>query len=237
MELGKKNFKIINMSRKVNFIGIGAQKAGTSWLAEALNEHPEIYIHKKKEAHYFNRRRFFINTFHYERSFRPKKQEKIIGEITPSYISDKKVAKRIYNYNPSIKIIAILRDPTDRCVSQYRMEMKRGTIEKNENIWDAFINDLPKYGPMRERGYYKQQLDRYYKLFNKEQILILDCNELRDSPDDFIKKAYNFLDVDKRFIPNCLTKRIRHKKDLPGEIKIDKKDIEKIRKHYQESNL
>ena len=36
------------MKRKVNFIGIGVQKAGTSWLAEALNEHPEIYIHPKK---------------------------------------------------------------------------------------------------------------------------------------------------------------------------------------------
>ena len=48
--MGKKK-----MRRKVNFIGIGVQKAGTSWLAKCLNEHPDIYIHKKKEAHFFNR--------------------------------------------------------------------------------------------------------------------------------------------------------------------------------------
>ena len=225
------------MKQKINFIGIGVQKAGTSWLAEALNEHPNIYIYPKKEAHYFNKERFFINKFHYERSFKPKNNEKIIGEITPSYISNKDAAKRIYKYNPDVKIIAIFRDPTERCISQYRMEMNRGTIEKNKNIWDAFINDLPKYGPMRERGYYKEQLELYYKYFNKDQILILDYNELKESPQLFIKKAYDFLEVNSQFSPECLTKNIKHKKDIEGEIEISMEDIEKIRNHYKKYNL
>jgi hypothetical protein len=38
-----------------DFIGIGAQKAGTTWLARNLKAHPEIYM-PRKEVHYFDRK-------------------------------------------------------------------------------------------------------------------------------------------------------------------------------------
>jgi sulfotransferase family protein len=38
-----------------DFIGIGAQKAGTTWLHRNLRAHPEIWM-PKKEVHYFNRK-------------------------------------------------------------------------------------------------------------------------------------------------------------------------------------
>ena len=216
---------------KINFIGIGVQKAGTSWLSEALNEHPDIKVHPKKEAHFFNKRRFYLNTFHYELTFGSRKK-KIIGEITPSYILDKKAAKRIFKYNSKIKLIAVLRDPTERCISQYKMEMSRNTIEKNSGLWDAFCRDLPKYGPMRERGLYKEQLDRFYKYFNKSQILILDYENIKREPHILIKKVFSFLEVDEKFIPNCLYKKIRHIKDTTKEVSINKDDIQKIRDYY-----
>ena len=75
-------------------------------------------------------------------------------------------------------MIVILRELTDRCVSQYKMEMTRGTIEENSGLWDAFSRDLSKYGPMKARGLYNNQLSRYYKYFKKEQILILQYEEL-----------------------------------------------------------
>ena len=216
---------------KINFIGIGVQKAGTSWLSEALNEHPEIKVHPKKEAHFFNKQRFYLNTFHYELTFGSRKK-KIIGEITPSYILDKKAAKRIFKYNSKIKLIAILRDPTERCISQYKMEMSRNTIEKNSGLWDAFYRNLPKYGPMRERGLYKKQLDRFYKYFNKSQILILDYENIKKEPHILIKTVFKFLEVDEKFIPSCLHKKIRHIKDTTTNISINKDDIQKIRDYY-----
>ena len=219
------------MKRKINFIGIGVQKAGTSWLAEALNEHPEIYIHPEKEAHLFNKQKFYLNRYHYEWSFK-NKNEKIVGDITPAYISEKNVPKKIFKYNPHIKIIVILRDPTERCISQYKMEMTRGTIEENSGLWDAFNKNLPKYGPMKEKGLYKKQLDRYYKYFNKKQILILQYKDLQNNPATFIQKAFNFLEVDNSFLPNCLNVNIKHKKDKRKKIAISEKDIKKIREYY-----
>lgn len=216
---------------KINFIGIGTQKAGTSWLAEAINEHPDIYIHPKKEAHFFNREKFYINKFHYERTFKSKK-EKVIGEITPAYISEKKVAKRIFQYNSGVKLIAILRDPTERAVSQYKMEISRGTIENNSGLWDAFERDLPRYGPMKERGLYKEQLDRFYKYFNKNQILIMKYKDLKENPISFIKTVFEFLEVESTFIPNCINTNIKHKKDTSENLIIEKGDIEKVREYY-----
>lgn len=216
---------------KINFIGIGTQKAGTSWLTEAINEHPDIYIHPKKEAHFFNREKFYINKFHYERTFKSKK-EKVIGEITPAYISEKKVAKRIFQYNSGVKLIAILRDPTERAVSQYKMEISRGTIENNSGLWDAFERDLPRYGPMKERGLYKEQLDRFYKYFNKNQILIMKYKDLKENPIYFIKTVFEFLEVESTFIPNCINTNIKHKKDTSENLIIEKGDIEKVREYY-----
>ena len=57
------------------------------------------------------------------------------------------LAKRIFKYNPYVKLIVILRDPTNRCISQYKMEMSRGSIEKNSGLWDAFSRNLPKARP------------------------------------------------------------------------------------------
>ncbi len=219
------------MRRKINFIGIGVQKAGTSWLAEALNEHPEIYIHPKKEAHYFNKGKFYINKFHYEWTFK-NKNEKIVGDITPAYIYEENVAEKIHKYNPDVKMIIILRDPTDRCLSQYKMEMTRGTIEENSGLWDAFSRGLPKYGPMKTRGLYNNQLSRYYKYFKKEQILILQYEELQKNPANFIKKAFDFLELDNSFIPTCLSKNIKHKKDKRKKIEISDEDITKVRNFY-----
>ncbi|MGG6238271.1 sulfotransferase [Nodosilinea sp. AN01ver1] len=41
----------------VDFLGIGAQKAGTTWLWSILKSHPDVWMPPKKELHYFDRDR------------------------------------------------------------------------------------------------------------------------------------------------------------------------------------
>ena len=49
----------------------------------------------------------------------------------------------------------------------------------------------------------------------------------------FIKKVFNFLEVEDSFLPSCLNTNIKHKKDTREVIKINDKDIEKVRKYYK----
>ena len=62
----------MNTKRDVNFIGIGAPKAGTSWLAKALHAHPDICLSTKKETLFFVRSRRAIRWLHlrYDSRFR-----------------------------------------------------------------------------------------------------------------------------------------------------------------------
>lgn len=43
------------MTRKVDFLGIGAHRAGTTWLWQNLRQHPSIWLPPRKELHYFDR--------------------------------------------------------------------------------------------------------------------------------------------------------------------------------------
>lgn len=215
---------------KINFIGIGAQKSGTTWLDACLREHPDIFLHPIKEVHFFDRINDLSQVNEYEKSF-SSNNEKIVGEITPSYILNKKSHQLIYQYNKNIKLIAILRDPTDRAVSQYRMEMSRGTIEFNTGLFDAFIRDLPKYGPIRPRGYYKEQLDNIFRFFKKDQVLILDYTDIKNNPDKLIRNVFEFLGVDSNFVPSKLYTKVQPTN--LKEIEIKDSDIQKIKEHYE----
>jgi hypothetical protein len=68
-----------------DFIGIGAQKAGTTWLHRNLQAHPEIWMPKEKELHYFNKR---INE--------PSGLSKMLGDTTEARHWRKRVQKRLH---------------------------------------------------------------------------------------------------------------------------------------------
>ena len=89
---------------------------------------------------------------------------------------------------------------------------------------------------MKERGLYQKQLDRFYKFFNKEQILILDYEDIKKKPIAVIKKIFNYLQVDEKFVPKSLNKKIRHIKDTTKNIPINKDDIQKVKNYYNNFN-
>ena len=42
------------IEKRPNFLIIGAQKAGTTWLHRMLNQHPDIFFPEQKELHHFS---------------------------------------------------------------------------------------------------------------------------------------------------------------------------------------
>ena len=54
----------------------------------------------------------------------------------------------------------------------------------------------------KSKGFYFEQLDRYYNLFSKENIHIVLFEEIIKSPEYVSKKIFNFLSVDNSFIPD-----------------------------------
>ena len=94
---------------KPNFLVIGAQRAGTTWLYECLREHPEIFLPETKELHYFdlNHEKGYEWYFqHFEGA-----SEKAIGEITPNYYQYPGAIEKAHALLPEAKFIFILREP------------------------------------------------------------------------------------------------------------------------------
>lgn len=183
----------------MDFIGVGAQKSGTSWIYACLYEHPQICA-PIKELHFFSRERYQNGIDWYLNKFSACSADKLKGEFSTSYLYDKQSAGKIHKHFPDVKIIMSLRDPTERAFSQYRNAIKAGEISKNTKIEDVFKQDKS----IIEQGMYYEQVKRYVDMFGKEQVLVLIYEDSKKDPAEFIKSIYTFLDIDESFIPSML---------------------------------
>src|SRR6056297_2017481 len=112
--------------KKLDFIIVGAMKAGTSSLAFHLSNHPNICM-PLKEAHFFNiKDHYEQGSEYYKIFFKDCESKKLWGEKTPTYSYLRKVAPLIKEYNPDIKLIWILRNPVKRSYSNYWHAFKKG---------------------------------------------------------------------------------------------------------------
>ena len=128
-----------------NFFIVGAQRSGTTYLYEILDEHPEICMAKpiKPEPKFFLDDRFFKGHEYYEQTYYKHANEhsKVLGEKSTSYYENEFVAKRIKATYPNSKIIFILRNPVYRAISNYFFSVNNKL--ETRSLEDVFINHLP----------------------------------------------------------------------------------------------
>lgn len=203
------------VEKKPNFIVIGAMKSATTSIYTYLKKHPEIFMTKVKEPMFFNNfqqeNNYKIlgsknkkpNTLEeYLKMFKDVKNEKAIGEASPAYIYNSKAPQLIKEHLSNVKIITILRQPTDRAYSNY-LHTKRADREDASTFQEAIelenkrIEDnwSPLYHYI-EKGYYFVQLKRYYQLFPKENIRVYLFEDVVKKPQETLKDIFKFLEVD-----------------------------------------
>ena len=189
---------------KVNFLIVGTQKAGTSAIDSYLRQHPQIAMGLKKELHFFDNDMLFsknINYSQYENCFEEKQNAIIKGEITPIYMYWKPCMQRIYEYNKQIKIIAVLRNPIDRAFSHWNMEVNRNNEKKDFNYCikneqlrlNAGDDKVKRIVSYVDRGFYVEQIQRIYTLFDAKNVLILKY-------EDFLKNQFFTLNFITEFL-------------------------------------
>lgn len=186
-----------------DFIGLGAQKTGTSWIYACLYDHPQICI-PQKEIHFFSREHNWSQgTQWYERAF-SSCDARVKGEFSPSYLYDGGTAERIHRLYPSAKLIASLRNPVDRAISHHLNDIKAGIVAPDVPFTTA-LAARPEYV---DRGRYARQLEPYLQRFDRTQILILVYEDIRRDPLQFLRTVYRFLGVDESFVPSHLHRTV-----------------------------
>lgn len=197
---------------------IGIQKAGTTTFHSWLSQHPEVYGPDEYKDHGFFIRENDIEKIriNLDKAFcKPTSDQSIILHSHVNYIFYEEVLERINAISPDARFIVILRNPVKRAFSSYhyfrKMLREKRSIEKAFDYEPEFPRPFSKDNSdltYIEHGLYSLQLSNFFKYFRKEQILILDFEDLKKSPELVLNKVYDYLKIDKSFIPSLISENV-----------------------------
>jgi hypothetical protein len=201
----------VTVARGPDFLVIGAAKCGTTSLFEYLSAHPRVVPPIRKEIRFFHQMERGLEW--YLAHFPPlpgNPAQFITGEASTSYITDYRTPEHVFRHFPRAKLIAILRDPVDRAISHYHDDRRHSDESRSlEEAVDAEIGFLDgatnpaynaEYWGAGQRGYlstglYIHFLERWLKVFPKEQLLVLESKDLQSDPKATMQKVFAFVGV------------------------------------------
>lgn len=199
----------MNKDFKLDFIGIGAPRCGTTWISEMLAEHPEICMAREKELHFFLFLKQYNKGLGYLASQFPHcKEEQKRGEWSVDYLYSAEAAERIKKHNQDIKILVCLRNPVERAHSHYLLQHYSAAISPMVDFPAALKAD--RYGYLM-RGKYAKHLRKYFEIFPRKNIRILIYEEFVANPDREIRNLYEFLGVNPSFCPSNMHETIDYR--------------------------
>ncbi len=200
----------------LDFVIIGAQKAGTTSLFQYMRGHPQLYMPPEKEAPYFNREDRMAQGWQWylQEFFGEAPEDRLWGKATPDYMGDTRIPARIHAVLPDARLLAILRNPIDRAHSDYMMNLRRGTEQRSfgqvvDQLLDEKALSRERNAPSPENGYmvrgeYGRILRVYVAEFSREQIAVHFVDRLQSDALGLVREAFEFLGVDPGYVPDNL---------------------------------
>ena len=194
-----------------DFVGVGAQRSGTTWWFRTMLKHPQIRAprhglgedpetaprHRKKEVHFFDR--FAATPMRdedvaaYHALFR-RREGQVIGEWTPRYMHDVWTPRLLHRAAPDARLLVLLRDPIER----FRSGVAHGLMRAPGRRRDTLAADAI------DRGRYATQLARLHRFYDPERILVLQYERCRNEPAAEYRRVLRFLGVDAEHEPESV---------------------------------
>ena len=207
-----------------DFLCVGAQKAGTSWLYRQLEPHPDFWMPPVKELHYFNEltrtkrfhrprcederdasflngmenlgARFYLDLDSYGRLF-SHKGPLLSGDISPAYSTlNDEVIERVANHFPNLKVVFLARDPVERAWSQLSMGVRLGTINRfDATDPEEVIRNLLNPGVLI-RSHPSKTVARWKRYIRRENFRVYFFDDLKENPAELRRSIMLFLGGD-----------------------------------------
>jgi len=207
-----------------DFLCVGAQKAGTSWLYQQLELHPDFWMPPIKELHYLDqlnrtkrihgprcnderdasfmdrmedlRGRFYLDLDNYGRLFYHK-GACLSGDISPAYSTlNDEIIERVVDHFPNLKVVFLARDPVERAWSQLSMGVRLGTISKfNATDPDEVVCNLLNPGVL-VRSHPSKIVARWKRYVRPENFRVYFFDDLKENPAELRQSIVRFLGGD-----------------------------------------
>jgi hypothetical protein len=221
-----------------DFVGVGVQKAGTTWWFSMIETHPRVYSHPRfhKERHYFDR--FYQVPFTDEdvagyHGWFPRPPGYVTGEWTPDYCCHDWIPSLLFRAAPEAKVLFMVRDPVERYRSGLSHHLGRGTKPTPTLASDAF-----------QRGLYFEQIRRVERLFGADRVLVLQFEACIAEPLTHMRTTSDFLGLEP-FTPQITRTDQGHSSkryDLPPGRRDElsalyKADVEALASRYPQLDL
>ncbi|MCM8738700.1 sulfotransferase [Azospirillum sp. A1-3] len=179
----------------LHFLGIGAQKSGTTWLYHNLKKHPAVFLTEEKELHFWNSHKDRGLDW-YRAQFAPAPAGAVAGEITPAYgILPSETVAEIKREFPELRLIYLIRNPIERAWSGALMAIPRAemTVEEASDTW--FIDHFNSQGSA-SRGDYETCLRVWRSHFPAARIHVDTFDEIVSNPRGVLQRCSTHLGID-----------------------------------------
>lgn len=176
-------------SMEPNFLFIGPDKSGSTWLYNVLSQHPDCYVPAIKDIYYFDQQ--YKRGMDWYRSFfsAVSPQYDAVGEFSHDYLFSEVAARRIARDLPSVKLMTCLRNPVERSFSQYLFFIRSGLTRQ------PFEKAIKKFPQLIDNSLYFKHLSVYFRHFRRSQLGIFLFDDLKADPQGFACKVFKFLEL------------------------------------------
>jgi hypothetical protein len=198
----------------LDFLVIGAQKAGTTALHLLLRQHPELWLPAEKEAPFFNTDERWRQGFEafLDEVFAGAPASSRKGKVTPHYMMGSRcapvgvIAERAAATIPDVRLVALLRDPVERALSHWRMAVRRG---QERRTFDEAVDHLlseealerSRTSPTETNSYlvqgeYGRILEIWLAHVDRSRLHVELTSDLEADPAGTAQRIHEFLDVE-----------------------------------------
>jgi hypothetical protein len=215
---------ISNGDASPDFLCVGAQKAGTSWLYRQLEAHSDFWMPPFKELHYLDQlnrtkrfhaprcrdhcdtsfvedikglaERSYLDLDSYGQLFQHK-GARVSGDISPAYSTlNDEIIERVVNHFPNLKVVFLARDPVERAWSQLSMGVRLGMIGRFDptNPEEVVCNLL--IPGVLIRSHPSKIVARWKRYVRPENFRVYFFDDLKDSPAELRQSILRFLGGD-----------------------------------------
>lgn len=225
---------------QIDFLGIGSQKAATTWLYKHLKSHPAVRFPARKEVHYWDLEwPAGVPVAEYLARF-PKPERGVRqGEITPRYsVIDPSAVAALAEALPKVRVFCTVRNPIARAWSHAQMVRRYAWLDPDEAS-PQFYLDVCLSADSCRRGDFTAWLATWRSVVPEKRLLVIDYEDIASDPRGVLARLASFLRVDadefeqredeglRRKVPAGRVVKGERRRPPPPEL------LDALRRHYR----